>query len=64
MTDIGVSVRPTQVHANSIPTITGGIVFDADETISKAHIRVSTSALTTAISGEAWNVDPSIVVAQ
>ena len=64
MTDIGVSVRPTQVHANSIPTITGGIVFDADETVSKAHIRVSTSALTTAISGEAWNVDPSIVVGQ
>lgn len=62
MADIGITVKPSQVHVNQVPAITGGIVFDADETVSKAHIKVSTSALTTAIAGEQWNTDPSVVV--
>lgn len=61
-TDIGVSVRPSQVHVGTSPSITGGIVLDADETESKAHIRTTLSALTTYIAGEAWTVDPSLVV--
>lgn len=61
-TDIGVSVRPSQGHVNSSPSITGGIVLDADETESKAHIRTTISALTTFISGETWSVNPSAVV--
>jgi len=62
VTDIGLSVRPSQVHVNSSPNITGGIVLDADEKDSRAHIRTTLSALTTYIEGETWNVDPSIVV--
>lgn len=61
-TDIGVLVRPSQVHVNAAPPITGGIVFDADETVSRAHIRVTISALTTALAGESWPFNPSIVV--
>lgn len=61
-TDIGVSVRPSQSHVNNMPPITSGIVLDADETASRAHIRTSVSGLTTYIEGEAWNVDPSVVV--
>jgi hypothetical protein len=61
-TDIGLSVRPSQVHVNTSPAITGGIVLDADETVSRAHIRTTISALTTFLEGESWNVDPSLVV--
>lgn len=59
--DIGVSVKPSQVHVNMSPYITGGIVLDADEVESRAHLRTTISGLTTQLSGEAWNVDPSIV---
>lgn len=62
MTDIGLSVRPSQVHVGGTPTITGGIVLDADEAESRAHIRTTISGLTTFIAGEAWQVDPSVVV--
>jgi hypothetical protein len=61
-TDLGLSVRPSQVHVNTSPAITGGIVLDADETESRAHIRTTISALTTYIEGEVWNMDPSLVV--
>jgi hypothetical protein len=61
-TDIGLSARPSQVHVNTSPAITGGIVLDADETVSRAHLRTTISALTTFLEGESWNVDPSLVV--
>ncbi len=61
-TDIGLSVRPSQVHVNTSPAITGGIVLDADETVSRAHLRTTISALTTYVEGESWNIDPSLVV--
>lgn len=61
-TDIGLSVRPSQVHVNTSPTITGGIVLDADEVESRAHLRTTIGGLTTFIEGETWSVDPSIVV--
>ncbi len=60
--DIGVSVRPSQGHVNSSPPITGGIVLDADEASSQAHIRTTISALTTYIAGESWSVNPSAVM--
>jgi hypothetical protein len=63
-TDIGVSVRPSQGHVNSSPPITGGIVLEADETASKAHLKTTITALTTYIAGEVWNVNPSVVVDQ
>lgn len=61
-TDIGLSVRPSQSHVNTSPSITSGIVLEADETESRAHIRTTISGLTTYISGESWNVNPSVVV--
>jgi uncharacterized repeat protein (TIGR01451 family) len=61
-TDVGVSVRPSQSHVGGSPSITGGIVLDADESSSHAHIRTTISPLTTYISGESWNVNPSVVV--
>lgn len=61
-TDIGVSVRPSQGQVNFSPPITGGIVLDADETVSRVHLRTTISGLTTYISGEVWNVNPSLVV--
>lgn len=61
-TDIGLSVRPSQSHVGKSPDITSGIVLDADEAESRAHIRTTITGLTTYISGEAWNVNPSIVV--
>lgn len=61
-TDIGVTVRPSQVHVNSSPSITGGIVLDADEVESRAHLRTTISALTTHIEGENWPGNPSAVV--
>ena len=60
--DVTLSVRPSLSHVGRMPSITSGIVFDADEEVSKAHIRTTTSALTTFISGESWMVDPSRVV--
>lgn len=60
--DIGLTVRPSQVHVGTSPAITGGIVLDADEVESHAHIKTTISAVTTFISGEAWAIDPSKVV--
>ncbi len=59
---VSLLVRPSQSQVNQIPTITSGIVLDADETISKAHLRMTISALTTQLTGEAWPTNPSQVV--
>lgn len=61
-TDVGVSVKPSQSHVGTSPSITGGIVLDADEVESRAHIRTTITGLTTYIGGESWGVDPSRVV--
>lgn len=60
--DIGVTARPSQVHVNTSPSITGGIVLDADEVESRAHLKTTISGLTTYIDGEAWPTNPSLVV--
>ncbi|MFA5132178.1 MAG: hypothetical protein WC444_02510 [Candidatus Paceibacterota bacterium] len=60
--DIGLSVLPSQSHVNQIPSITSGIVLDADEEIAKTHVRMNIPALTTQINGEIWKDNPSIVV--
>lgn len=62
--DIGLSVKPSLSHVNQMPTITSGIVLDADEEISRNHIRSTISPLTTFISGETWSTNPSRVVEQ
>ncbi len=60
--DINLSVKPSQSQVNQAPPITSGIVFDADEEISRAHIRTTISALTTNLAGETWSVNPSNVI--
>lgn len=60
--DIGLSVKPSQSHVGQSPAITSGIVLDADEELSRAHLRTTISALTTALTQEAWEVNPSKVV--
>lgn len=61
VSDMQVSVRPSQSHVGQSPPITSGVVLDANEEVSRAHIRTTISPLTTAIFGEAWSEDPSRV---
>lgn len=60
--DVGLSVKPSQSHVGQSPAITSGIVLDADEEVSRAHIRTTLSPLTTAVRNESWAVNPSVVV--
>jgi uncharacterized repeat protein (TIGR01451 family) len=60
--DISLLVKPSQSHVGQTPPITSGVVLEADEEISKAHIRTTISPLTTFISGENWSINPSRVV--
>lgn len=60
--DIGLAVKPSQSHLNQTPPITSGIVLEADEEISRSHLKTTISPLTTLIVGEKWTVDPSRVV--
>lgn len=60
--DIALIVKPSQNHVGFSPAITSGIVMEADEDVSKAHIRTTNSAITTYISGENWTENPSKVV--
>jgi hypothetical protein len=60
--EIGLSVRPSQSHVGSSPVITSGIVLDADEEISRVHLRTTLSPITTALKGESWPENPSLVV--
>jgi hypothetical protein len=60
--DIGVNVRPSQSHVGQMPAITSGIILDADEEVSHAHLHTVLSPLSTSIKGESWSENPSIVV--
>ena len=60
--DIGLSIRPSQSHVGQMPAITSGIILDADEEVSRTHLRMTLSPLTTALSNELWPENPSIVV--
>lgn len=60
--DISLLVKPSQSHVGQMPNITSGIVLDADEEVSRAHIRTTLSPITTYIAGENWEGNPSIVV--
>ena len=62
--DISLSVKPSQSHVNQMPAITSGIVLDADEVVSHAHLQTTISALTTYIANENWDGNPSRVVGQ
>lgn len=60
--DIGLSVRPSQSHVGQSPAITSGIIFDADEEVSRVHLRTTLSPLTTSVRNELWQENPSLVV--
>ena len=60
--EIGLSVRPSQSHVGGAPPITSGIILDAQEEVSHAHLRVALSPLTTALKNEMWPENPSLVV--
>jgi Domain of unknown function DUF11 len=63
LAEIGLAVKPSQSHVGTSPAITGGIVLNADEEISKAHLKTTLSPLTTALSDtEDWPTNPSQVV--
>jgi uncharacterized repeat protein (TIGR01451 family) len=59
--DMKLAVKPSQSHVGATPPITSGLVLDATEEISRAHIRNTIPALTTKLSGETWPEDPSRV---
>jgi hypothetical protein len=61
--EIGLAVKPSQSHVGTSPVITGGIVLNADEEVSRAHIKTTLSPLTTALPDtERWPTNPSRVV--
>lgn len=60
--DIGLSVHPSQSHVGTSPAITSPIVLEATEDVSKVSIKNTLSPLTTFISGENWQSNPSKVV--
>jgi hypothetical protein len=60
--DIGLSVKPSQSHVNQAPAITSGIILNADEEISRAHLQTTLSPLSTAVYNESWPENPSLVV--
>ncbi len=62
MADVGLSVRPSLSHVNQSPVITSGIILDASEEVSRAHLKSTLSPLTTVIKNEIWAENPSIVV--
>jgi hypothetical protein len=62
--DVGLSVRPSQSHVGQTPAITSGIVLDADEEVSHAHLHSVISPLTTSVKGELWSENPAIVVSR
>lgn len=62
--DIQVSVKPSQSHVGTAPTITSGITLDGQETESRARIRNTISPLTTELPEEKWGGDPGLVVGQ
>lgn len=62
-TNINLLVKPSQTHVGKMPPITSGIILDADEEVSRAHIKTTLSPLSTYLSGENWGLeDPSRVV--
>lgn len=61
--DVLLLVKPSQTHIDQAPAITSGLTLEATEADSRARLRVGSSALTTAIFGEAWGgVDVARVI--
>lgn len=62
--DITLGIIPSQSQVGQSPQLTSIITLNADEEISRAHIKTTTSPVTTYLNGEVWPVDPSKVVAR
>ena len=61
--DVQVSVKPSQSHVGTAPTITSGITLEGQEVDSRARIRTTLTPLTTDLPREVWGSDPARVVA-
>ena len=61
-TDVGLNVRPSQSHVGQSPPITSGIILNADEVLSRIHLKSTLSPLTTMVKNEVWEENPSLVV--
>lgn len=61
LADMTLGVRPSQSHVNQSPAITSGIILDAEEEVSRAHLRSTLSPLSTAVYNEEWPTNPSVV---
>jgi hypothetical protein len=60
--DVGLSVRPSQSHVGQAPPITSGIVLNADEEVSRIHLKSTLTPLTTMVKNEVWIENPAFVV--
>ncbi len=60
--DIQLKVRPSQSHVGQTPPITSGVTLEADESDSKARIRMVSGALNTDLSREQGGQDLSRVI--
>jgi hypothetical protein len=62
--EIGISMKPSQSQVGQTPVLTSGIILDADEDVSRVHLRSTLSALSTSLYGESWQENPAIVKAR
>jgi hypothetical protein len=60
--EVSLTVKPSQSHVGETPAITSGLILEADEADSRARLKTTLSPLTTRITGEDWETDPSLVV--
>jgi hypothetical protein len=60
--EVSLTVKPSQSHVGQAPVITSGIILEADEALSQAHLKTTLSPITTRIIGENWSGDPSLVI--
>lgn len=62
VSDIQVSVKPSQSHVGDSPKITSELVFEAQEVDTRSKIRARISPISTSLSREQWGGNPSIVI--
>ena len=60
--EIGLSLRPSVSHVGQTPALTSGIILDADEDITRVHLKTTLSPLTISVRNEDWSENPAVVV--
>jgi hypothetical protein len=59
--EVGLSMKPSQSQVGQTPVLTSGIILDADEDVSRVHLRSTLSPLTTMLFSESWPENPAVV---